>query len=281
MNLNTAIPNNQSVLITGVSSGIGLGMATKLLSEGHRVYGSVRSAETANQLKSSLGDNFTPLIFDICSTDQINAAREQLNGHLQGQQLTALINNAGTAEIGPLLHTTADDLLHQLDALVVGQLRVIQAFHPLLLSADSPSGRIFNISSISGIWPNLFFGSYCAGKHALEGLSKTLRLELRRYGTKVIVIAPGNIATDIWSKQTDELIGKYKNTSYYAELKRYLDKLHGETVEDAMSIEEFSDLFYEIYSDPNPAERYTIQKCRRWRYPLSLFSKVKTRAVAD
>ncbi len=270
--------NTQAVLITGVSTGIGLGMAKKLLAEGCRVFGSVRSSNAAHELQAMLGNNFTPLIFDLSSSEQINRAKEALISSLSGQHLDAIINNAGIAEIGPLLHVTPESLTRHLDILVTGQLRVIQAFTPLLSSQPVP-GRIFNISSISGKWPNVFFGNYTAGKHALEGLSKTLRLELERDNIKVIVIAPGNIATSIWTKQTMELVEQYKGTDYYRALKARLNGIQHNMADEAMTVEEFSTLFYDIYQNPNPANRYTIMKCRKWRYPFSKLTKMKTRVL--
>jgi len=261
-------PPARSVLITGVSTGIGLGMTKKLLAEGYRVFGSVRSPETADELRQRLGENYFPLVFDVCKQEEVDRAAETLKNALSGQHLTALINNAGSAEIGPLLYVPPEDLARQLDVLVVGQLRVIQAFYKFLLRAGGTPGRIYNISSVSGVGSNTYFGCYAAGKHALEGLSKTLREELRPSGVKVIVIAPGNITTDIWPKQTATLIERYARTSYYPALEQTLRRI-GDTAKGAMSVDEFSRAFYEVFSKPQPGERYTIVKRKRRRIPLS------------
>jgi len=260
---------SRSFLITGVSSGIGLGLTKKLLSEGYRVFGSVRSAGTAEALKQSLGNDFVPLVFDIRKQDELDRAAEVLKAELGGQNLDALINNAGSAEIGPLLHVPPEDLARQLDVLVVGQLRVIQTFYGCLLAAGATPGRIINVSSVSGVGANPHFGCYAAGKHGLEGLSKTLRHELKGSGVKVIVVAPGNIATDIWPKQTASLIERYADTEYYSALQRTLRLIGSETVKTAMSVEEFCSAFYAILTDPEPRERYTIVKRRRRRIPFS------------
>lgn len=255
-------------------------MTEALLREGHRVFGSVRSEDTATRLQDQLGDRFTPIVFDLGSSTQIAQAKEQIVSYLDGGDLNAIINNAGMAEIGPLLHVDPKELARHLDILVTGQLRVIQAFAPLLASSSIPR-RIFNISSISGKWPNTFFGCYAAGKHALEGMSKTLRLELRKDNIDVIVIAPGNIATDIWSKQTMETVDRYKGTDYYSPLKARVQAIQNTMADEAMTIEEFSRLFCDIFSQPKPASRYTIMKCRKWRYPFSLLTKSEARAFPD
>jgi NAD(P)-dependent dehydrogenase (short-subunit alcohol dehydrogenase family) len=257
------------VLITGVSSGIGLGMARKFLSEGHRVFGSVRSRERADELRRTLGESFEPLVFDICNQEQIDRAEETLSAALPEGRLSALINNAGSAEIGPLLHVAAETLERHLDTLVVGQLRVIQRFFRYLAGQGHPGGRIINISSISGVGANTYFGCYAAAKHALEGLSKTLREEVRGYGVAVTVVAPGNIATDIWTKQRPELIEPYRQTDYYAALQGKLEWIAAHAVRDAMSVEEFADALYGIFANPMPADRYTIVKERTGWGPLS------------
>lgn len=263
--------HGQAVLITGVSSGIGLGMTKKLLAEGYRVFGSVRSEQKASELRSRLGERFSPLVFDICKREEVERAASELRSALPEGRLAGLVNNAGGAEIGPLLHVDPEDFRRQLDTLVVGQLRVIQCFFPYLTPTHGPPGTIVNISSVSGVGINPFFGCYAAGKHALEGLSKTLREELRPRGVKVVVIAPGNIATDIWPKQTADLIEPYRDTSYYPALAGMLDELRTEIVKGAMTVEEFCDAFYAIFRAHDPAERYTIVKRRRRRVPVSRF----------
>lgn len=264
------------MLITGVSSGIGLGMAGKFLQEGHQVFGSVRSREKADELRERLGPGFSPLVFDLGKPDEIARAAAELRASPAGGQLGALINNAGYAEIGPLLHVPPESLTQHLDTLVVGQLRVVQQFFPNLIADRARPGRIINISSISGTGASPLFGCYVTGKHALEGLSKNLREELRRYGVAVVVVAPGNIATDIWPKQRTEILERYRETDYYPALRQKLEWIGKDAVPNAMSIEEFTAELYAIYRDPAPADRYTIIKGRK---PGILPSRVAVRVT--
>lgn len=268
----------KAVLITGVSSGTGLGITKKLLEKGYDVIGSVRTSEKAMELQQTLGSGFFPLIFDICNQRQVETAAEQLKKLLGKEKLAALINNAGAAEIGPLLNVSLEDFHKQLNTLVVGPLNVIQHFYEYLIP-DDPNlkcGRIINISSISGEQGNYFFGCYAAGKHALEGLSKTLRDELKLFGIDVIVIAPGNIATSIWSKQTEDIIQKYRESVYYMSLQRSIAYIKSNILRNAMGIEEFSEAFLEILEKETPGTRYTIIKSRKRRIP---FSKEKVRIL--
>jgi NAD(P)-dependent dehydrogenase (short-subunit alcohol dehydrogenase family) len=258
-----------TVLITGVSTGIGLGMAQRFLSSGHRVIGSVRSADTAARLREQLGAGFSPLVFDVCRQDEIDRAEVELQGLLPDGHLDALINNAGSAGMGPLLHIAPEVLQQHLDTLVVGQLRVTQKFFHYLVTPGFPPGRIINISSISGTGASPFFGAYVAAKHALEGLSKTLREELRPYGVAVIVMAPGNIATEIWPKQQDGQIEAFAGTSFYPALRKRLEWIRTDAVPNAMTVQEFADVLYGIFTDPTPADRYTVIKAKKPRIPWS------------
>jgi NAD(P)-dependent dehydrogenase (short-subunit alcohol dehydrogenase family) len=205
---------------------------------------------------------FHPLVFDITNYWEIDMAVNKLKGILGADRLGGIINNAGFAEMGPLLHVPINDLRKQFEVLVFSQLNIIQKFFSFLLPEEPnlPVGRIFNVSSVSGKDSNSLFGGYCAAKHALEGLSKTLREELKMYGIKVIVIAPGNINTSLWGKQTMETIEKYKDTLYYPSLRNLIQHVNSTVIENAMSIEDFSKRFFEIFNEPNPAKRYTIFK---------------------
>jgi len=266
------------ILITGVSSGTGLGLADKFIKAGYHVIGSVRTPEQASESQSRFGERFTPLNFDVTKPDQVTTASKYLKDQLGIHYLSAIINNAGSAEIGPLLHVPVDEFRRQLDVLVVGQLSVIQAFYRFLIPDDKSinSGRIINISSVSGVGTNYLFGCYASGKHALEGLSKTLRKECEIYGIKVIVVAPGNIATAIWDKQTEHIAAKYRNTDYFDSLISKIRSIASTTVKEAMSIEEFSDAFYSVFEDPGTADRYTIIKSKNKKMP---FGKAKVRIL--
>lgn len=268
----------KTLLITGVSSGIGLGMAKRFLASDYRVIGSVRSREHGEGLEKTLGPNFHSLVFDLENAVEIERAKWEVEEILAGQPLTALVNNAGSAELAPLLYVPLDDFRQQLEVLVVGQLAVIQQFHGFLLpqrGAGVP-GRIINISSVSGVHANPFFGGYAAGKHALEGLSKTLREELRGLGIPVVVVAPSNIGTSIWAKQTKELADRFEGTPYYSALLALVDHIRTSIAPNAMTVEEFADAFVEIIVTPSPAERYTVVKSKSRRNP---FTQAKIRLI--
>lgn len=213
----------KSVVVTGASTGIGWGCAKVLIKKGFKVFGSVRKQADAERLKKEFGANFTALIFDVTDAAAVKRGADQVAAALGSETLTGLVNNAGIAVPGPLLFLDIDELRHQLEVNVVGQLIATQAFSPLL-GADSSRqgkrGRIVMISSVGGRNASPFVGPYNASKFALEGLSEALRRELMIYGIDVIVVAPGAVATPIWDKADAIDVSRYANTPYAAALDR-------------------------------------------------------------
>ncbi len=172
----------QSVVITGASTGIGWATAKLLLDRGFRVFGSVRKQADADRLKSEF------------------AAAREVRAALGGETLFGLVNNAGIAVAGPVLELAADEFRRQMDVNVIGPIIATQAFGPLL-GADSSlkgkPGRIVMISSVAGKNGNPLASAYSASKHAIEGLSESLRREMMLFGIDVIIVAPGAVKTPI------------------------------------------------------------------------------------
>jgi|SRR5919198_3162742 NAD(P)-dependent dehydrogenase (short-subunit alcohol dehydrogenase family) len=213
----------QSVVVTGVSTGIGWGVTKVLIQHGFRVFGSVRKTQDAERLSKEFGEKFTPLIFDVTDEAAVQAAAGQVREQINGETLFGLVNNAGIAVPGPLIHLDTDDFRHQLEVNLVSVLIVTKAFVPLLgadRSLHGKPGRIVNISSVGGKSGGPFLGAYAASKHGLEGFSESLRRELMLYGIDVIVVGPGSVATPIWDKAEQFDIAKYSNTDYIESAKR-------------------------------------------------------------
>ncbi len=207
----------QSVVVTGVSTGIGWGILKVLIQHEFRVFGSVRKKEDAERLAKEFGENFVPLIFDITDEAGVHAAAQKVREQLNGETLFGLVNNAGVAVPAPLMHQPIDDFRKQMEINLIGQLIVTQAFTPLLGSDHSlrgKPGRIINISSVGGKRGSPFLGAYVASKHALEGFSECLRLELMLYGIDVIIVGPGAVATPIWDKAESMDTSPYEKTEY-------------------------------------------------------------------
>ena len=250
----------QSVVITGVSSGIGLAAANVLLQQGFHVFGSVRKQSDADNLAKKLGPGFTPLVFDVTDEAAVHAAAGLVRNQLNNETLAGLVNNAGIAVPAPLLHQRLADFRSQMEVNLIGQLNVIQAFTPLLgadRSLKGRPGRIINISSEAGLAGMPFVGAYAASKHALEGLSESLRRELMLYGIDVIIIGPGAIATPIWDKAEELDLTPYNHTDYILAatgFKKYMI----ENGRKGFPAEKVGALIATALTTPRPRVRYAI-----------------------
>lgn len=214
----------QSVVVTGVSTGIGWAAAKILVERGFRVFGSVRKPADAERLQQEFGAAFVPLLFDVTDEAAVRAAADSVRAQLRGETLFGLVNNAGVAIPAPLLHQPIADFRKQVEINLVAQLLVCQAFLPLLgadRSLKGKPGRIVNISSSSGKNGSPFVGAYSASKHALEGFSESLRRELMLYGIDVIIVGPGPIKTPIWDKAGEIDLAQYQATEYVEAMQRF------------------------------------------------------------
>ncbi len=212
------------VVVTGVSSGIGWGIAKVLLKEGFRVFGTVRKQADADRLQAEFGSSFVPLLMDVTDGAAVKLSADKVREFLGNSTLSGLVNNAGISLVGPLLHQPLEEFRQQLEVNLVAPLLVTQAFAPLL-GADrtrtGPPGRIVNISSVGGKMGAPFLGMYAATKHGLEGLSESLRRELMLYGIDVVIVEPGYVNTPILDKAEADDVGRYKETDFGAILDRF------------------------------------------------------------
>jgi NAD(P)-dependent dehydrogenase (short-subunit alcohol dehydrogenase family) len=248
----------QSVVITGVSTGIGYGAAEVLIKKGFRVFGSVRKQADADRLRAELGQNYTPLLFDVTDQAAIEVAAQQVRDELKGQRLCGLVNNAGVAATGPLLEIDPGAIRDVMEINLLGPVMVTQAFASLLgvdQALQGAPGRIVNISSQAGIRALPFLGPYAASKFALEGYSEALRRELMMFGIDVIVIGPGPVKTAIWDKAEDIDIEQYA-TSPYRGIMENFQKLFISQGRKGYTQEHLGLLIHKALTTERPAVRY-------------------------
>jgi NAD(P)-dependent dehydrogenase (short-subunit alcohol dehydrogenase family) len=250
----------QSVVITGASTGIGWATAKLLLDRGFRVFGSVRKQADADRLSREFGANFTPLMFDVTDEAAVLAAAREVRTALGGETLTGLVNNAGIAVAGPVLELAADEFRRQMDVNVIGPIIATQAFGPLLGSDPSlkgPKGRIVMISSVAGKNGNPLMSAYSASKHAIEGLSESLRREMMLFGVDVVIIAPGAVKTPIWGKAEEVDVSPYRNSPFFPALEG-IRKFMTQLGENGLPAEKIAERIFEALTSPNPKVRYQI-----------------------
>lgn len=191
--------SNGYVLVTGASSGIGEACALHLGSLGFNVFAGVRKQADADRIT---GARIEPVIIDVTDGASVANAAESIRDAAGPSGLAGLVNNAGIAVAGPLEYVDIAEFERQLDVNVTGVLRTTQAMLPLI--RQGTPGRIVNMSSIGGRVAIPLVGPYNASKFALEGLSDSLRRELRPWGIHVALIEPGAVATPIWDKGADQ-----------------------------------------------------------------------------
>jgi NAD(P)-dependent dehydrogenase (short-subunit alcohol dehydrogenase family) len=250
----------RSVVITGASTGIGWACAKLLSEKGFRVFGSVRKQADADRLTHEFGTNFRPLMFDVTDEAAVLAAAREVRAALAGETLAGLVNNAGIAVAGPVLELAADEFRRQMDVNVIGPIIATQAFGPLLgvdASLKGPRGRIVMISSVAGRNGNPLTGAYSASKHAIDGLSESLRREMMLFGIDVIIVAPGAVKTPIWGKAEEVDISTYKNSPFFPALQKVRSVML-QFGKNGLPAESIADTVFEALTTAQPKVRYQI-----------------------
>jgi NAD(P)-dependent dehydrogenase (short-subunit alcohol dehydrogenase family) len=183
-----------TVIVTGASSGIGEACALRLARGDFDVVAGVRKDEDAERA-GALHERVRPVKIDVADEASVAAAAQEVgDGPIAG-----LVNNAGISVTGPLEFVPLDEWRHQLEVNVIGQVAVTQAFLPGIRAAK---GRIVNIGSVGGKVAAPLLSPYAGSKFAMEGITDSLRRELRPLGVHVAIVEPGAVATEIWRKGT-------------------------------------------------------------------------------
>jgi len=198
------------VLITGTAYGIGKSTAELLIDKGHIVYGGDILVEE-NLYLNDIGG--TALEMDVTNQEHIDKAINQIISE-QGR-VDVLVNNAGLGVYGAIEDVSMEDIYYQYDVNLFGLARVTKAVLPYM--REKESGLIINISSVLGETYGPLAGWYLSTKHALEGWSDALRVELKEFDIDVVVVQPGAINTN-FSNVTKTYIDKYRENSAYKHL---------------------------------------------------------------
>ena len=176
-------------LVTGASAGMGKDFVKALLKEGMTVYAVARRVEQMEDLKE-LGA--IPLRMDITKEEDILTVVSAIKAQHDGVDI--LINNAGFGMYGSVEETSLEDARYQFDVNLFGLARLTQLLLPYM--REKRSGKIINISSVGGKIYSPMGAWYHATKHALEGWSDCLRLEVSQFDIDVVIIEPGAIMTE-------------------------------------------------------------------------------------
>lgn len=202
------------ILVTGTSSGMGLQAVKELSADGHIVYGTVRKESDFAVVKEAGG---TPLIAEMTDYESLESVVNQVI-KAEGK-IDVLYNNAGYGLYGPVEDVSIEAAKHQFDVNLFGLARLTQLVLPHMREAGS--GLIINTSSMGGKIYTPLGAWYHATKHALEGWSDCLRLELKEFNINVVVIEPGGIDTKFGNPVAGAL-NKIKNETVYTSVEKML-----------------------------------------------------------
>ncbi len=202
----------RTALVTGASSGMGKEIAKKLADDGYVVYGAARRVEKMVDLQES---GVTALKMDITKDEDVVAVVDRIKADHGGVDI--LVNNAGFASYGAMEDTSIDDARYQFEVNLFGLARLTQLVLPYM--REKGEGKIINISSMGGRMYTPLGSWYHATKHALEGWSDSLRLELEPFGISVVIVEPGAIITEFGEVAIGPMLERSGNSVYSEQAK--------------------------------------------------------------
>ena len=198
------------ILITGASSGMGKVFAQQLAKEGHTVYGGARRIDL---LKNLHKEGIKTIQLDVTNDESM---QQCVNEILQKEgRIDVLVNNAGYGSYGTVEELPMEEAKRQIEVNVFGLARMTQLVLPGM--RKQKSGKIINISSIGGKIATPFGAWYHASKFAVEGLSDSLRLEVKPFGIDVVVIEPGGVKSE-WGEIAYQNLEKTTVNTAYGEM---------------------------------------------------------------
>lgn len=246
----------RSILITGASSGIGEHAALTLAARGWRVFATARKETDLARLS---GQGITALYLDYCEPESVEAAAKAVFG-ATGGRLDALFNNGAHGQVGAVEDLTSEALRRQFDAGFFGWHQLTCLAIPVMRRQGS--GRIVQCSSVLGYVAGKYRGAYAAMKHALEGYTDCLRMELAEAGIQVVLIEPGPIA----SKFQDNALENFRATvdiaasPHRADYEGQLARLTGTRKPSSFKLgpEAVTAALVQALESPRPRTRYRV-----------------------
>lgn len=257
--MNQTLDKRPIALITGASSGFGLLTSVALAREGYHVLASMRNLDKSGKLKAAayeadVSDHIQIIELDVTDSSAAETVITDMI-HRYGR-IDLLVNNAGYAAGGFTEELSIEQWRQQFEVNFFGLVTVTKAVLPSM--RERRSGKIINISSISGQIGFPSMGPYASSKFAVEGFSESLRLEMLRYGIHVVLVEPGSYQTDIWSKGL-ESVKSNPNSPYSKEMGSILKHIK-HVANAAPPPDEVVQQIVQAAKSPAPKLRYPIGK---------------------
>lgn len=248
-----------TVLVTGASSGMGKATAERLLRDGFTVWAVARRVEEMRDLEK-LGA--TVVAVDVTREADLVGLVERIGG------VDVLVNNAGFGLYGAVEDVTVADARYQFEVNLFGMARLTQLVLPGMRARGA--GKIVNLSSMGGKIYTPLGAWYHASKHAVEGWSDCLRLELKPFGIDVIVIEPGIIDTEFGAVAVDPMMKRSGEGAYRELAGKVAAATSGNYASGGTPAAKIADVIAGAIATRRPRTRYVAGKYAR---PLILIRK--------
>ncbi len=242
---------SKTVLITGASSGMGKAAALLFAEGGHRVYAAARRIDRMQEELAPRG--IVPVALDVTKPEDNERVVKQIV-EAEGR-IDVLINNAGFGLYGPVEDVPLDDARYQFEVNLFGMADLTQQVLPHMRAQRG--GRIINTSSMGGRIYTPLGAWYHATKHAVEGWSDCLRIELAPFNIQVVVVQPGGIRTEFGDVTGKQLKKYYDRSAYQGQMEPFLRMMEDpRTFERGTAPEVLGKVFLEAATSPRPRRRY-------------------------
>jgi NAD(P)-dependent dehydrogenase (short-subunit alcohol dehydrogenase family) len=254
-------------LITGASSGFGLLTSIELAKAGYRVVATMRDLGRRERLDQAVATGGVAAKVDVRALDVTKF--DTIPGFVDGVvrdygRLDVLVNNAGFAVAGFAEDIKLEELRLQFETNFFGAVAMTKAALPTMRRQHS--GHIIQVSSIAGLHGSVTVSSYSASKHALEGWSESLRMEVNSLGIKVVLVEPGAFQTDIWTRGA--VMGEQATKQTSPNIQRSLrmrSKVEKLPKADPIAV---AQVIVAIAQDPNPKLRYLVGRDAKMQLAL-------------
>lgn len=247
----------KTALVTGASSGFGLLTSVELAKAGFRVVASMRDLGRRARLDEAVAATGVNAKVDVRALDVTKF--DSIPGFVEGvihdySRLDVLVNNAGFAVAGFAEDIKLEELRLQFETNFFGAVAMTKAALPAMRRQHS--GHIIQVSSIAGLTGSVTVSSYAASKHALEGWTESLRLEVSSLGIQIVLVEPGAFQTDIWTRGARMGEQATKVTSPYIERSRRMrERIQKLPKADPLAV---AKLIVAIAQNPRPKLRYLV-----------------------
>jgi NAD(P)-dependent dehydrogenase (short-subunit alcohol dehydrogenase family) len=241
---------NRTALVTGATAGIGLATARLLRREGARL---VVNGRRRDRLEAVASETQAVAVEGDVTDPSVRARLVDACGG----RVDILVNNAGYGEAGPVETLAEADARRQIEVNFFAAAALMRAVMPLM--RRQRSGRIVNISSVAGRFGYPLFGWYCASKHALEGLSDSLRLEAKPWGIGVALIEPGPVETEFFDVTKGRAATQLADASSpYAPFLRHAETIEREMMRRAATAGRVAEVVLRACLAARPRDRYAV-----------------------